>query len=39
MLLRRIVTQEIEFIRQGDAAAGQRLQVEQAMPLANRLEG
>ncbi len=34
----RIVTQEIELIRAGDAAAGRRLQVEQAMPLANRLE-
>jgi signal transduction histidine kinase len=34
----KIVTQEIELIRAGDAAGGRRLQVEQALPLANRLE-
>ena len=33
-----IVTQEIELIRRGDVAGGRRLQVEQATPLANRLE-
>jgi signal transduction histidine kinase len=33
-----IVTREIELIRHGDVTGGRRLQIEQATPLANRLE-